>query len=78
MFYLGLFLSPVFYFHYIVTRNLKPILLFFELNFKSCFLTSLTMRLYLQVVQKVMTQLDHSVLLDLIHINVDMPLFFSA
>ena len=37
MFRLGHFLSPVFYFHYIMTKSLKPILLFFELNSMSDF-----------------------------------------
>ena len=52
--------------------------LVFELNFMICCLTFQTMRLYLQMVQRMVTQLDRPVLLHLIHINVDyltMPLF---
>ena len=52
-------------------KSLKPILLFFELNFMSCCLTFQTMRLYLQMVLRIITQLNQPVLLDLIHINVD-------
>ena len=81
MFHPGPFLNLVFYFHCTTTRSLKPILLFFELNYMSCCLTFLTIRLYLQVVQRMVTQLDQPVLLHLIHINVDyliMPLFFCG
>ena len=44
----------------------------------SCSLTLLTIRLYLRMVQRMVTQLDHLLLLHRIHINVDyltMPLF---
>ena len=63
MFHPGLFLSLVFYFHCTMTRSFKLILLFFELNFMSCCLNFQTMRLYLQMVQKMVTQLDQPVLL---------------
>ena len=46
----------------------------------SCCLTFQAMRLYLQVVQRMVTQLDQPVLLHLIHINLDcltMPLYFQ-
>ena len=79
-FHPGPFLSPVFYFHCTMIRSLKLILLFFELNIMSCCLTSLAMRLYLQMVQRMVTQLDQPVLLRLTHINIDyltMPLFFQ-
>ena len=69
-----------FYFHCTMTRSLKLILLFFELNFMTYCLTFQTMRLYLQMVQRMVKQLDQLVLLHLIHINVDyltMPLFFE-
>ena len=52
--------------------------IFFELNFMSYYLTFQTMRLYLQMVLRMVTQLDQPVLLHLIHTNVDyliMPLF---
>ena len=81
MFHPGPFLSPVFYFHCTLTRSLKLILLFFEINVTSCCLTSLAMRLYLQMVQRMVTQLDQPVLLRLTHINIDnltMPLFFFS
>ena len=41
-----------------MTRSLKLILLFFELNFMSYCLTFQTMRLYLQMVLRMVTQLD--------------------
>ena len=50
----------------------------FRTNFMSYCLTFQTMRLYLQMVLRMMTQLDQLALLHLIHINVDyltMPLF---
>ena len=52
----------VFYFHCIMTRSLKLILLFFELNFMSYCLTFQTMKLYLQMVLRMMTQLDQPVI----------------
>ena len=64
-----------------MTKSLKPILLFFELNFTTCCLTIRTIRQYLKMVQRMVSQLDQPVLLHLIHINVDcltVPLFFSA
>ena len=60
------FLSLVFYLHCTMTRNLKLILLFFELNFMSYCLSFQTMRLYLQMVLRMVTQLDQPVLLQLI------------
>ena len=80
MFHPGPFVSLVFYFHCIMTRSLKLILLFFELNFMSYCRTFQTMKLYLQMVLRMVTQLDQPVLLHLIHINVDcltVPLFFQ-
>ena len=54
-----------------MTKSLKPIHLFFELNITNCWLAVLTVRLYLQMVQRTVRQLGLFVLLCLIHINVD-------
>ena len=72
--------QPRVLFRCIMTRSLKLILLFFELNFMSYCLTFQTMKLYLQIVARMVTQLDQPVLLHLIHINVDcltVPPFFQ-
>ena len=44
--------------HCTMTNSLKPILLFFKLNFLSCCLTLLAKRLYLKTVRRMMTQLE--------------------